>query len=403
MGLISAAAGAVGGVLADQWKEYFYCEAIPEDALLIKGQKKNNGNNRGSDNIISNGSVLAVADGQCAIIVEQGKVSEICAQPGQYIYDGSTEPSVFAGDLGDSIREVFKNIGKRFTFGGQAANDQRIYFVNTRELTGNKYGTPSPIPFRVVDRNIGLDFDGSLRCFGEYSIRVSNPILLYTNVTGNVSSVYRREELEGQMRTELLTALQPALARVSEMGIRYSALPAHTRELAGLLNDELSAQWRDRRGIEIVSFGISSMKLGEEDEKMIKELQRNATMRDPAMAAATLTGAQAAAMQAAASNTAAGPAMAFMGMNMAQQAGGMNAQQLFQMAQQAAPVQQSPSFQQAGPQGGGFCPNCGARVGGGRFCPECGKPLAPADWTCPRCGKAGNKGKFCEECGAPRP
>lgn len=399
MGLISAALGAAGGVLADQWKEYFYCEAIPDDVLLMKGKKRTNGSNKGSDNIISNGSVLAVADGQCAIIVEQGKVAEICAQTGQYVYDGSTEPSIFAGNLGESIRDVFLNIGKRFTFGGQAANDQRIYFVNTRELTGNKYGTPSPIPFRIVDRNIGLDLDGSLRCFGEYSIRVTNPILLYTNVTGNVSADYRREELEGQMRTELLTALQPALARISEMGIRYSALPAHTKELAQALNDELSSQWRDRRGIEIVSFGISSMKLGEEDEAMIKQLQRTAALRDPSMGAATLTGATADAMRAAAANTG-GAAMAFMGMNMAQQAGGVNAQSLYQMAaqQQQQPVQQQPAAQ-----GGAFCPNCGAKVSGGKFCPECGKPLAPAEWTCPRCGKTGNRGKFCEECGSPRP
>lgn len=400
MGLISAALGAAGGVLADQWKEYFYCEAIPDDVLLMKGKKRTNGSNKGSDNIISNGSVLAVADGQCAIIVEQGKVAEICAQTGQYVYDGSTEPSIFAGNLGESIRDVFLNIGKRFTFGGQAANDQRIYFVNTRELTGNKYGTPSPIPFRIVDRNIGLDLDGSLRCFGEYSIRVTNPILLYTNVTGNVSADYRREELEGQMRTELLTALQPALARISEMGIRYSALPAHTKELAQALNEELSSQWRDRRGIEIVSFGISSMKLGEEDEAMIKELQRTAALRDPSMGAATLTGATADAMRAAAANTG-GAAMAFMGMNMAQQAGGVNAQSLYQMAaqqQQQQPVQQQPAAQ-----GGAFCPNCGAKVGGGKFCPECGKPLTPAEWVCQRCGKTGNRGKFCEECGSPRP
>ncbi len=392
MGLISAAVGAAGGVFSDQWKDYFYCEAIPDDVLLVKGQKRVKGGNKGSDNIITSGSVLAVADGQCAIVVEQGKVSEICAQPGQYVYDGTTEPSIFVGDLGESIKDVFHSIGKRFTFGGQAPNDQRIYFVNTRELPGNKYGTPAPVPFRIVDRNIGLDLDGSLRCHGEYSIRVTNPILLYTNVTGNVSDAYRREELEGQMRTELLTALQPALARISEMGIRYSALPAHTAELAQALNDILSAQWRDKRGIEIASFGISSMKLGEEDERMIKDLQRNAALRDPSMGAATLTGATADAMRAAAANPG-GAGMAFMGMNMAQQAGGVNAQSLYQMAAQQAG---------APTQSGAYCPNCGAKVNGGKFCPECGKPLAAADWTCPRCGKVGNRGKFCAECGSPR-
>jgi len=400
MGLIHAALGAAGGVMADQWREYFYCEALPEDVLAVKGKKRadrRSANTKGSDNIITNGSVLAVADGQCMLIVEQGKVADICAEPGEYTYDSSTEPSLFYGDLKSGlIEQVFANIGKRFTFGGQAPNDQRIYYVNTKELVGNKYGTASPVPFRVVDRNIGLDLDTALRCFGEYSFRITNPILFYTNVCGNVEGVYTRDRLEGQMRTELLTALQPALAKISGMGVRYSEIPAHTKELAAALNEELSADWRDKRGIEIVSFGISSMKLSDEDEKLIKELQRNATMRDPSMAAATMTGATAAAMQAAASNANAGPAMAFMGMNMAQQAGGVNAQALFQMAGQRQPS------------GGELvvCPHCGAKSSPAKFCPECGKPLAVADadgWNCAKCGKAGNKGKFCQECGAAKP
>ena len=405
MGLIHAALGSAGGVLADQWKEYFYCNSLPENVLAVKGQKRTSGrssNNKASDNIITDGSVLAVADGQCMIIVEQGKVVDICAEPGEYTYDCKSEPSIFSGDLGTGIKEVFAKIGKRFTFGGQPANDQRIYYFNTKELVGNKYGTASPVPFRVVDRNIGLDLDTALRCFGEYSFRITNPILFYTNVCGNVEGEYTRDRLEGQMKTELLTALQPAFAKISDMGIRYSAVPGHTRELANLLNEELSADWRDKRGIEIVSFGISSMKISEEDEKMIKELQRAATMRDPSMGAATMVSATASAMQAAASNTAAGPAMAFMGMNMAQQAGGgINAQQLYQMAGQQPQMTQ----QQAAP-AGATCPHCGARNVTGKFCPECGKPMVVADangWTCPKCGKAGNKGKFCEECGEKKP
>ncbi len=397
MGLIQAALGTAGGILADQWKEYFYCDAIPENVLAVKGQKRISGrssNTKGTDNIISDGSVIAVADGQCMAIVEQGKVVDICAEPGEYTYDCSTEPSLFSGNLSDSIKAVFQQIGKRFTFGGQAPNDQRVYYFNTKELVGNKYGTASPVPFRIIDRNIGLDLDSAIKCFGEYSIRVTNPILFYTNVCGNFEGEYTRDRIESQMKTELLTALQPALAKVSATGVRYSEVPAHTKELANALNDELSSEWRDRRGIEIVAFGISSMTLSEEDQKMIKELQRNATMRDPSMAAATLTGAQAQAMQDAAKNTAAGPAMAFMGMNMAQQAGGVNAQQLYQMAgQQAAPAQ-----------AGGFCPSCGKPVpAGSAFCPSCGKPMAaPGTWTCPKCGKV-NDGAFCPGCGTAKP
>lgn len=400
MGLIHAALGAATGVLSDQWKEYFYCEALPDNVLAVKGKKKVSGrsSNRGDDNIITSGSVIAVADGQCMLIVEQGKIVDVCAEPGEYIYDASTEPSVFSGSLGDSIAAVFQNIGKRFTFGGQPPKDQRVYYFNTRELPGNKYGTPNPVPFRVVDKNIGLDIDIAIRCFGEYSIRISNPLLFYTNVCGNVSSSYTIDKLEGQMKTELLTALQPAFARISDMGIRYSSLPAHTAELADALNEELSAKWRDLRGIEIVSCGVSSVKASEEDEAMIKELQRNAALRDPTMAAAHLVGAQAAAMQNAAANEG-GAAMAFMGMNMAQQAGGVNAQNLYQMGQQAAPAP-APAAEAEG----WICPGCGHKASG-KFCPECGtkKPeAAPAGWTCPSCGKL-NKGKFCSDCGAKKP
>jgi len=401
MGLISAALGAASGVLADQWKEYFYCEALPNNVLAVKGRKRNSGrsSNRGSDNIISSGSVIAVADGQCMLIVEQGKIVDVCAEPGEYIYDSSTEPSVFSGKLGEGILNVFKQIGKRFTFGGEAPKDQRVYYFNTKEVTGNKYGTPSPVPFRVVDANIGLDIDISIRCFGEYSYVLSNPLLFYTNVCGNVTADYTKEQLDGQMKSELLTALQPAFARISEMGIRYSALPGHTTELANALNEELSGKWRDLRGIEIASVGVSSVKASEEDEAMIKELQRNAAFRNPNMAAAHLVGAQAAAMQAAASNTAAGPAMAFMGMNMAGQAGGVDAQSLYQMGQQPT----APAAPAAPAANTWTCPSCGAAATG-KFCPECGtkKPEPVVGWTCPSCGTV-NKGKFCAECGAKKP
>lgn len=407
MGLIKAALGAAGGVLADQWKEFFYCEAIPADVLAVKGKKKVTGrssNSKGDDNIITNGSVIAVADGQCMLIVEQGKVVDVCAEPGEYTYDMSTEPSVFSGDLGESIQSVFLNIGKRFAFGGEAPKDQRIYYFNTKELTGNKYGTPSPVPFRVVDQRAGIDLDIAIRCFGEYSVRLRNPLLFYTNVCGNVTEDYKTDQIAGQMKTELLTALQPAFAKISEMGIRYSALPGHTLELAEALNEQLSSRWRDLRGMEIVSFGVSSVKANEEDEQMIKELQRNAAFMDPTRATAHLVGAQASAMQSAASNPNAGPAMAFMGMGMAGQMGGMNAQNLYQMGaqQQAQPAPAPvPTPPPAAP---GWTCACGQSGITGSFCPNCGskKPEPkPEGWTC-SCG-AVNKGKFCAECGAKKP
>ncbi len=392
MGLIKAITGATGGVLADQWKEYFYCDALSADTLVTKGSKRVSGrssNTKAMENIISSGSIVAVADGQCMLIVEQGKVVELCAEAGEYVFDASTEPTIMAGNLSESIPEVFRNIGKRFTFGGEAPKDQRVYYINTKEIIGNKYGTPSPVPFRVVDRNIGLDVDISIRCFGEYSYRITNPILFYTNVCGNVRDDYDRSQIDGQLKTELLTALQPCFARISDMGIRYSVLTGHTMEMAEAMNQVLSAKWRELRGVEIVSMGVSSVKASEEDENMIKELQRSAVYRNPNMAAAKLVDAQAEAMKAAASNDA-GAMVGFMGMNMAQQAGGLNANQLFQMGAQTP---------QAAPAAETWTCACG-KVNEGRFCTECGAQQVKG-WTC-SCGNV-NKGKFCSNCGAKKP
>lgn len=406
MGLIKAALGSAGGVLADQWKEYFYCESMQADVLVTKAHKKVSGrssNKHGSENIISNGSVIAVNDGQCMLIVEQGKVVDVCAEPGEYTYDTSSEPSIFCGGLGAGVKAAFQQVGKRFTFGGEPPKDQRVYFVNTKELVGNKYGTPNPVPFRVVDMNIGLDMDITIRCFGEYSYQIANPVLFYTNVCGNVEQDYTREEIDGQLKSELMTALQPAFAKISEMGIRYSALPGHTQELSDVLNKVLSDKWDNLRGIRIVSLGVSSVKASEEDEAMIKELQRNAVFRNPTMAAAQMVGAQASAMQSAASNEKTGPAMAFAAMNMAANVGGANAQNLFTMGQQQAaqaqPVQPSAPAPAPVPQAEWTC-SCGT-VNTGKFCSECGSPRPAGPWTC-SCGTV-NTGKFCSECGKPRP
>ena len=301
MGLISTAVGSAVGALSDQYKDYFTCDALTADVLAAKGHKKSG---KGDDNIITTGSKIAVATGQCMIIVEQGKVVDICGEPGEYTYDASTEPSLFGGEgLAKNIKEVFKNIGKRFTFGGKEANDQRVYFINTKEIVGNKYGTPNPVPFRVVDKNAGIDADIAIKCFGEYSYKITNPILFYTNICGNMAEEYNREEIDSQLKSELLTALQPAFAKISEMGIRYSALPGHTTEISDVLNEQLSNKWRDLRGIEIVSFGVSSVTADEKDEERIKQRQFNAGLKDPSLAAAELVGAQSQAMMDAAKNT----------------------------------------------------------------------------------------------------
>lgn len=414
MGLLKAILGSAGEALASQWKEYFYCEAMDADVLMTKGIKKTSGrssNTKGDENVITVGSKIVVADGQCMILAHQGKVVALSAEPGAFeVTDDHTEndpnsQTIFCGKFGKGLLDVFKQIGQNFTFGGVAASDMRIYYVNTKEIMGNKYGTAAPVPFRVVDQRARIDMDIAIKCFGEYSYHISDPIKFYTNVCANVTSEFTRDKIDSQLKTELLTALQPAFAVLSEKGIRYSALPGHTLELGDALNDQLSKKWRELRGIEIVSFGVSSVTADEEDAKKIKQMQERAAYTDPTMAAAMMATAQANAMEAAANNPN-GAATAFMGMGMAGNMGGMNAQNLFAMGQQQAAQQaQAAQTQQtapaAAPANGWKC-SCGATATG-KFCPECGspKPADPGFWTC-SCG-AKNKGKFCAECGSPKP
>ena len=389
MGLIKAALNSAGSVLADQWKEYFFCDSMDETVLVSRGRKRTDrrsSNTKGSDNIITNGSVIVVNEGQCMMIIDQGRIVEFAAEAGAFTWDASTEPTIFGGDLFDGLKSSWETFKHRFTFGSDPGKDQRIYYFNLKEIIGNKYGTPSPVPFRVVDANIGLDMDISIRCNGMYSYKITDPILFYKNVCGNISGDYTRSQLDSQLKTEFMTALQPAFAKVSAMGIRYSALPAHTMELAEAMNQVLSEKWRNLRGVSVVSVGVNSVTASPEDEATIKELQKSAVFRNPNMAAAHMVQAQAEAMKTAAGNQN-GAMMGFMGMNMAQTAGGLNANALYQMGAQQAPASEAKGWK---------C-KCGA-VNTGKFCVECG---APAGWTC-SCGSV-NKGKYCPECGAKKP
>ena len=400
MGLIKAALGSAGSVLGDQWREYFYCDSMASNVLVRKGQKRTgsrSSNTKGSDNIISNGSVIAVNEGQCMMIVDQGQIVEFTAEAGEFTWNASTESSIFYGTLGDGIERSWENLKRRFTFGADTAKDQRVYFFNLKEIIGNKYGTPSPIPFRVVDTNIGLDMDVSIRCNGEYSYRITDPMLFYKNVCGNVTQDYTRDRLDSQLKSEFLTALQPAFAQISAQGIRYSALPGHTAELADAMNNALSAKWSGLRGISVVSVGVNSVTASAEDEATIKELQKSAVFRNTGMAAAHMVQAQAEAMKSAAANKN-GAMMGFMGMNMAQAAGGLDANSLFQMNQQAQQPAQSASS--PAPAANSWKCSCG-RENTGKFCVECGAPKPADGWVC-ACGSV-NKGKFCPECGAKKP
>ncbi len=426
MGLIKAGLGALGGTLADQWKEFFYCEAMDKDLLVTKGQKRISGrssNTKGNDNIISNGSGIAVADGQCMIIVEQGKVVEVCAEPGEFTYDSSTEPSIFTGSLGKGILDTFKTIGKRFTYGGDTGKDQRVYYFNTKEIMDNKFGTPNPIPFRVVDSKVGLDLDVSIRCSGIYSYVIADPLLFYTKVCGNVEQDYTRSEIDSQLKTEFISALAPAFGKLSDMEIRPNQLSNHNLEIETAMNEVLSQKWGELRGLKVVSVALNPVTLTPEDAEMIKQAQYTARLQNPGLAGAELVGAQADAMRAAASNQG-GAMTGFLGMGMAMNAGGgMNAQNFFQMNQQqaqqaAAQAADSWKCQCGATATGKFCPECGAKkpepqaanswkcqcgaTATGKFCPECGaKKPELGGWTC-QCGNVA-QGKFCPECGAKKP
>ena len=434
MGLIRAAQDAIGGVMADQWKEYFYHDALPNDILMVRAEKKLSGrssNRKGSDDIISNGSVISVADGQCMIITDQGAVTEVCALPGAFVYDSSSEPSIFAGSLGSSILETFKAMGRRFTFGGEVANNQRVYFINTKPIISNKYGTPGPITLKLVDPDLGIKYNMPVRCFGEYGYQIKNPLLFYNSLAGNVPDVFPRSMIEEQMRSELLTYLGPAFAEISKRGVPYDQLPAHTLEIRDVLSQSLSKEWGEGRGIEIVTFGVSSLKGDEKTEQRLQNAQFYGN--NPNFMAAEMGLAQAEAMKSAASNENAGAAMAFMGMNMAGQASGNMVTELYNKAAQNRQQQPAAPAAAAAPAAdswdcpcgqrgntGRFCSgcgkpkpipvtadswtcSCGATVTG-NFCPECGakKPAPELGWTCPGCGKL-NKGKFCSECGAKKP
>ena len=408
MGLIKAATGAAGGTLADQWKEFFYSDSLDNDTLMVRGKKRidrRSSNTKGHDNVITNGSGIAVADGQCMMIVDQGKIVEVCAEPGEYTYDMSSEPSVFCGSLGEGIKATFQTIGKRFTFGGDTAKDQRVYYFNTKEITDNKFGTANPVWFRVVDKRINLDKDIEIRCNGIYSFRITDPLLFDTSLGGNVTDCYEKDQIAPQLKTEFVNALQPAFAKIAELEIRPSQIPAHSMEISDAMNEILTKKWSELRGISVVSVAFNPVTIKDEDAEAIKQAQNTAMYTDPSMMATTLGMAQAEAMKSAAGNPN-GAMMGFMGMNMASgMNGGANLQGLYNQGaekrqQEEQARQMAAQEQSAQQQTGSWTCNCGT-LNEGKFCMNCGspKPQAPENWIC-SCG-AVNHGKFCTNCGKP--
>ena len=410
MGLIKAGIGALGGTLADQWKEFFYCESLPNNVLMRKGEKRVSGrssNTKASDNVISNGSGVAVADGQAMIIVENGKIVEFCAEPGEFTYRTDLEPSIFTGKLGDSIKATFKELGKRFTYGGEAAKDQRVYYFNTKEILDNKFGTANPIIFEVVNKRINMSRTVQIRCNGVYTYVISDPIKFYTRLCGNVDYEFTRDQIDGQLKVEFVDALQPALGALAEQELRPAQIPAKANELKTAMNDALRQEWIENRGISVGKIALNPITLTDEDMKKINEMEDAASVgSNPFMMAGRMTNATADAMQTAAGNSA-GAMTGFMGMGMVGmggQGGFGAAQNLYNMGAQQQQQQAQMQQTQQQPQAGGWtCPTCGKSVIG-NFCQQCGtkKPAPASGWTCTQCGQAVT-GNFCPNCGTKKP
>ena len=400
--------GSARNTVEDQYLEYFYCDAFADGVLAVKGKKRNQkGVNKGNDNVISSGSIVEVNAGQAALIIDEGKVADFCAEPGQYVYDASTEPSIIGGLLtgkfGQSVVDTFKEVGKRWAFGQEIPKTQRVYYINIIEVRNNLWGTSNPIPFFIADQVTGFQGDISLIANGEYTFHISDPIRFYSFIAANFAGdSYNKKELQSIMRSDFMTALQPALGALSDygVGIRYSAITTKTDILVEKLNEKLSDKWSKMRGMEVIDVTFNTLKATEEDEARIKQFQDTAVYTNVNMAAARMTTATANAMEAAAANESTGPMMAFAGLNMAQNAaGGMNPANLYAMGQQQAQAQ--PQAQAAAPILGWKC-SCGKEGNTGKFCAECGsKKPDDAGWTC-SCGTV-NQGKFCSNCGSKKP
>ncbi len=419
MGLIKAAKDSISTMLADQWLEYFICESMPSNTMVVKGQKKvnagRNSNTKGMDNIITNGSTIVVNEGQCMIIVDQGGVVDICAEAGAFVYEASTEPSLFYGDLGENVKNTFTTFWRRFTYGGNTGKDQRVYYFNTKEIMGNLYGTASPIEFHLVSPKTGFEFDTVVKCRGEYTFKIVDPLLFYKNVCGNVAADFNTTSGDGaklisNMKTDLLSYLPQALAPVAAQGVMPYQLGNYTGVICESLKTALSEKWTKARGIEMVTMSIIA-NVPEEARDELNKWNNTVMLTDPNMDRARKSEAFSNMMEKSQlGGEGGGDAMSgmmnMMAMNMmggmmggnnmmGSMMGGSNAyaQQPQQPAYNAAPA--------AAPVLGWTC-SCGKTDNRGKFCAECGSPKpSEAGWTC-SCGHV-NQGKFCQECGTKKP
>lgn len=409
MGIIKAAADLVKGNLGDQWLEVYEAENMGDQTVFTRGVQIRRGQNtKGTDNTVSNGSVVHVYDNQFMILVDGGKIVDYTAEPGYYTINNSALPSMLNGQFGDSLSEAFK----RFKYGGQTPTKQKVYFINLQEIKGIKFGTRQPVNYFDSFYNAEL----FLRAHGTYSIKITNPLQFYAEAIPKNTDHVEIDEINEQYLSEFLEALQSAINQMSADGIRISFVSSKARELGKYMAGILDEEWNQMRGMEVQAVGIS-ISYNEESQKLINLRNEGAMLSDPTIREGYVQAAAARGLEAAGSN-ANGAMAGFMGMGMASNIGGsivgnassVNMAQM-QMNQQAqnnmnqmnmgmGQMNQSNMGVQPQPQqAAGWTCSCG-QVNSGKFCSNCGKPAPSTDWTC-SCGQV-NTGNFCSNCGKPR-
>lgn len=410
MGIIKAITSAIGGSLADQWLEVLEPDDMSDQTVFTSGVKVRKGSNtKGTENTVSNGSVIHVYPNQFMMLVDGGKVVDYTAEEGYYTVNSSSLPSLFNGQFGDTLKESFN----RIKYGGVTPTSQKVFYINLQEIKGIKFGTRNPINYFDMFYNAEL----FLRAHGTYSIKVTDPLLFYSEVIPKNEAKVEIDSVNEQYLDEFLEALQSSINQMSADGTRISFVASKSRELGKYMSDTLDEDWKRMRGIEVQSVGLASISYDEESQKLINMRNQGAMLGDPSIREGYVQGSIARGMEAAGSNSA-GAMASFMGMGVGMNAAGgfmgsastTNMQQMqMNQAQQAAPSQAVPP-QAAPPQAGaiagaeagptGWACGCGT-VNTGKFCAECGSPKPEnGPWTC-GCG-AVNSGKFCSECGKPK-
>lgn len=410
MGLIKAFTGSVLSYIGDVWEDYIYCDSLDNDTLVKRGHKKSSpgAGNQGDDNVITEGSRIAVNAGQMLIVVENGRIIDFTAEQGGYEFQSKTEPSAFCGDLKEALKISAEEVAKRFQFGGIPSNDQRAYFVNTKEIMNNRFGFGN-VPYRDSEFNLTILLQG----FGNYSYRITDPIKFYENVCGNVAEQFDKKTIVPQLRTELQNTLLPVLGELANRGIRYDQISMQTDTIVELLQERLSKKWKDERGIEIMTMALGNILPDDESIDKLRDLQESRAYSDNrAMLGARVGAASANAMESAAENPS-GAVNGFMGMGMARGAANIDvaelmrdnpaqAQQIQSQSTQSQQTmaQQTQSQSSLDKENEWVC-SCGM-VNYMMFCPKCGSKK-PEPKTCPSCGFVFPKElagmKFCPSCG----